>query len=197
MRPDVTIAWAVPRREGKLVRAIALLVGLLAASLVFPSMTLASSIERPYQGWFRTTESLPLEPPAGCLLYLRTAQAGEASHLGHFTGTGVTCGFDARVTDDPPFNLSAGAAPYFVADFTLEQVWRTADGDTIRWSSDDGIFVQSLVDGSSSAIGTMVVTGGTGRFAGASGSARVVSSSAAPAKFDSAFVGSIVFDAAG
>lgn len=158
-------------------RAVAGMAMLLALSLFGSSTVLAKPVERPFRGSFATTRSEPVPPPTDCELFLETEQVGHATHLGAFTGTGVTCGFNGHVTADPPFNVAGGAPPYFVSDFTVEQTWTAADGSTLSWVSEDGVFVQSLTDGRNSALGSMRIVGGTGRFAGATGRAQVVSDS--------------------
>lgn len=171
-------------------------VGLLVVALLGPAGVEARSVERPFTGWFGTLSSVGVAPPPGCQLMLETVQIGEAAHLGRFTGTGTTCGFNARVVKDPPFNLSQGAPPYFVSNFTIQQTWTLANGSTLTWTSSDGVFVQSLTDGSSSAIGTMLITGGSGEFEAASGRARVESLSTRDPRFGTVFDGVIAYDAA-
>jgi hypothetical protein len=184
--------WLAHRRRGA--HGIAVLVAVLVLSLLGSSTVLAQSVDRPFRGSFATTRSDPAQPPAGCQLSLETGQLGQATHLGIFTGEGVTCGFNGTVTTAPPFNLAGGPPPYFVSDFTVEQTWTAADGSTLSWVSEDGVFVQSLADGSSSALGSMRIVGGTGRFAGATGHGQVVSNSTTSP--GTTWDGTITFDAA-
>lgn len=130
----------------------------------------------PFTGQWINTENPPVPPeenPAGCALYITTSQVGRASHLGELTGAGTTCGYNPRIVDTPPFNLSGGAPPFFVADFTNEMTWTAANGDRLILSPNEGIFVQSLTDGTSSTQGALTVSGGTGRFSGATGAVDV------------------------
>lgn len=193
---STTIRELAAVRGGRWHRPItaALAAALVSWSALGLGPARATSAERPLIGSFATVTSVPGQGPADCLVHLETAQQGQATHVGLFTGTGRTCGFNAAVTENPPFNLAGGAPPFFVADFTVEQTWIAPNGDTLTWESPDGVFVQSLTDGTSSAMGSMVITGGTGRFAGASGQGQVVSNSTVVP--DTSFIGSITYDAA-
>ncbi|HZD22186.1 MAG TPA: hypothetical protein VE569_02120 [Acidimicrobiia bacterium] len=155
----------------------------------FGTAMAAAAPDRPFQGTWLNGET-PSQPPAGCEVFIITTQIGNASHLGRFTGNGETCGFNIRVVEDPPFNLSGGEPPFLVADFTVEQTWTAANGDTLTWLATDGVFVQSLSGGTSSSMGTMIITGGSGRFTEASGQTTVTAIGA-----DVTFEGFIVFDA--
>jgi hypothetical protein len=131
----------------------------------------------PFKGEWTNTETPPSPPeetPDGCAAYFNTSQVGQATHLGRFTGTGATCAFNLRMTDDPPFNRSGGPPPFFVADFTNEMTWTAANGDQLFLSPNEGVFVQSLTDGTSSSQGFLTISGGTGRFEGATGSVDVL-----------------------
>lgn len=139
-----------------------------------------------------TTESVPdPTPPQGCELFLHTTQEGEATHLGHFTGAGSTCGFNGQFgVLEPPINPAGGPPPYFVSDFTIEQTYTAANGDELLVSG-QGILVQSLTDGSAGFVGGGTLDGGTGRFEGATGVFDIEGIRGAFAHFD----GWIVFDA--
>jgi hypothetical protein len=139
----------------------------------------ATSDPLPFKGSFYTTSAFEYPPPQGCELYHESTQAGDATHLGFFTGTAAVCGFNSAIVEDPPFDFAGGAPPFFVAEGTAHGVWTAANGDTLAWNLVDHVFVTSLSDGSSSAIGTVVVTGGTGRFEGATGELQAIGNSAA------------------
>ena len=124
----------------------------------------------PFKATLTATQQVP-DPnlPAGCELFVRTTLEGNSTHLGHFTGTGTTCAFNGQFgVMNPPFNPGGGPPPYFVTDFTVQQTYTAANGDVLEVSG-MGVRVQSLADGSSGLVGTGVVDGGTGRFAGAMG----------------------------
>lgn len=168
-----------------------LVAGLVLLALTGSGVAGAAAPTRPFKGTWLSSEAVEDHAPAGCEVFLTTSQVGNATHLGRFTGVGETCGFNLRVVESPPFNLSGGEPPFFVADFTARQTWTAADGDTLSWSTPDGVFVQSLTDGTSSSVGSMDVAGGTGRFDGASGHAEITA-----VNQDVTFEGSITFDAA-
>jgi hypothetical protein len=52
--------------------------------------------------------------------------------------------------------------------------WTAANGDQLFLSPNEGVFVQSLTDGTSSSQGFLTISGGTGRFEGATGSVDVL-----------------------
>lgn len=133
----------------------------------------ADTVTKPWKGRFGGTESPPSSPtPAGCLRYFDTTQNGTASHLGAFHGTGSTCATAANApVDTPPFWDHEPAPPYFVAEFTADNVWTGADASQLWIHAIDGVFVQSQTTGATSVRGTLTIVGGTGRFEGASGSA--------------------------
>lgn len=132
----------------------------------------------PLKGTWINTASPPTPPeetPAGCEAYFMTSQVGRATHLGKFTGRGSTCAVNIRIVEDPPFNFTGGAPPFFVADFTAAQTWTAANGDRLFIAnSSGGVFVQSLVDGTSSIQAALIFNGGSGRFEGATGQAHVL-----------------------
>jgi hypothetical protein len=99
---------------------------------------------------------------------------GHARHLGSFGGVGSTCVTDQIAPDaDPPF-LPAGPPPYATASFYNPRWTLTAaNGDELWLESSDATAVLSLVDNSLIGEGSMRVVGGTGRFEGATGMARV------------------------
>ncbi len=120
----------------------------------------------------------PPTPLDGCVLHFTTSQTGESTHLGAFTGTGATCiPAPPQQLDDPPHFFYDPAPPYFVAAFENEMVWTVASGDELWLSPNAGVFVQSLATGQVSVLGTLQVSGGTGRFDGASGELDVRSAS--------------------
>lgn len=146
----------------------------------------------PYHGRILTTQQTPEpSPPPGCQLFLHTTGEGEATHLGHFTSTGTTCGFNGQSPVlEPPINPGGGPPPFFVSEFAVEQTHTAANGDQLHIAG-TGLLVQSLVDGSGGFAGSGTIEGGTGRFAGATGSFTVRGVSGEPARSD----GWIAFDA--
>lgn len=129
----------------------------------------------PIRGTWDNTESPPATaPPEGCLLYITTSQTGEATHIGTFHGNGATCATNVHPEDEPaPFWDHDPAPPYLIADFTNEMTWVAANGDELWLRPNGGVFVQSLSNGAASLRGHLNIAGGTGRFAGASGSLSV------------------------
>lgn len=131
----------------------------------------------PFKGTWINTSAPPAPPeetPADCEIYITTSQVGRATHLGDLTGSGITCGFNVRIVNDPPLNLTGGDPPFLVADFTNEMTWMAANGDQLFLSPNGGVFVQSLTDGTTSIEGFLNFNGGTGRFARATGHADVL-----------------------
>lgn len=121
-----------------------------------------------------TVATTPAPPPAGCVIYFTSVIEGHATHLGAFSGIGSTCLTGVIQPDpDPPF-VPAGPPPYFTADFT-NPLWTltASNGDELWLVGDQAVAVISLTDNSLSARGTHRIVGGTGRFAGATGEARV------------------------
>jgi len=128
----------------------------------------------PFHVRLTVTPDPPMPPfPAGCELFFTTSVAGNATHLGRITGTGATCAFNSRVVGDPPFIPDGSAPPFFVAEFTNEMAWTAANGDVLHFTA-TATFVQSLTDGTDRAEGVGELTGGTGRFQGATGELQAV-----------------------
>lgn len=124
----------------------------------------------PYRGTLTTTEQTPdPDPPEGCEVFHHTAQIGQSTQLGAYTGTGTTCSYNVRFNVlDPPINPGGGPPPYFVTDFTVRQVHTGANGDQLHVSG-VGVFVQSMTSGAAGFVGDGAIEGGTGRFDGATG----------------------------
>ena len=130
----------------------------------------AAAVRVPYRGTLITTEQTP-DPnaPEGCELFQHTAQVGQSTHLGEYTGTGTTCSYNVQFgVLQPPINPGGGPPPYFVTDFTIQQVHTAANGDQLEVSG-TGVYVQSMTDGAAGFVGEGAIEGGTGRFAGATG----------------------------
>ena len=126
----------------------------------------------PLRGWWSNTESPPVAT-ADCVVRITTQQAGRATHLGRFTGEGATCANPTGEVEEPPFWDHDPAPPYVIMDFTNEMTWRAANGDRLHLSPNSGVFVMSLTNGAASVRGSLTVSGGTGRFAGARGTVEV------------------------
>jgi hypothetical protein len=123
-----------------------------AASLALVvCLTLASTVTAgdlvPMHGQGSITVTGQTIDPATGNVFLTTEVAGEVSHLGHTTGTGVQ-------------TLFAPDYSFVVFDATLV----AADGDELFV-----VFEGSFVDSSGDSMGTFTITGGTGRFNGAEG----------------------------
>lgn len=137
---------------------------------VITTGAMSPMVTKPIKGTWDNTESPPTaDPPDGCIVHIETSQAGNATHLGRFEGTGATCATSAEVTESPPFWDHKPAPPYFVADFTNEMVWVAANGDELWLRPNGGVFVQSLANGAASVRAQITIAGGTGRFVDASG----------------------------
>lgn len=119
--------------------------------------------------WDNEELGLSSSPPAGCVLFLETAQTGQASHIGRFSGRGGTCVTTQQQTDSPPFWDHDPAPPYALMDFTNEMVWTAANGNELWLRPNGGVFVMSLANGAASVRGHLAIAGGTGRFEGATG----------------------------
>lgn len=145
-----------------------LMASLLAIGLIGTASAAAASQATPFKATIDAVTT-PLLPTADCPIFLRSDQTGVATHVGEWSGTGTTCGFNFRVVEEPPFN-PGGGPPYFVADFINEVTWTAANGDQL-FVLTNGVRVESIPDGDSGNRGTATITGGTGRFLGATGQA--------------------------
>jgi hypothetical protein len=133
-----------------------------------------SMVTVPIRGtWDNEELGLSATPPAGCMVFLETAQTGNASHLGRFSGRGGTCVTTQQQTDSPPFWDHEPAPPYALMDFTNEMAWTAANGDELWLRPNGGVFVMSLANGAASVRGQLTIAGGTGRFEGATGTLAV------------------------
>lgn len=146
----------------------ALFASLLIIALIGAGTAAAGTTATPFKATIDAVTT-PMAPTADCPIFLQSEQRGVATHLGRYVGTGTTCGFNIRVVAEPPFN-PGGEPPYLVADFINEETWTAANGDQLLITT-DGVFVQSVVDGSSGVRGEATIHGGTGRFDGATGQA--------------------------
>ena len=109
-----------------------------------------------------TVTGQTIDPATGNVI-LTTDVAGEVSHLGHTTGAGVR-------------TLFAPDYIFVVFDVTLV----AANGDELFM-----VFEGNFVDSQGDSVGTFSITGGTGRFNGASGSGTFQSfSDGASVQFD-------------
>ncbi|MGD8873485.1 MAG: hypothetical protein PVJ80_18065 [Gemmatimonadota bacterium] len=151
--------------------AIALGLVTLAGCDRFPFHPRDGMVTLPTRGSWVSSESPPsAPPPAGCVLHIETAQDGEATVLGPFTGTGETCVTDAQPSmDTPDIWDQAPAPPYLVAKFDSHMTWVTASGDELHVAASGADFVQSQANGATAVSGVLSIEGGTGRFEGASG----------------------------
>ena len=136
----------------------------------FPLGPRNGAITLPLSGSWESSESPPsATPPAGCLLYIETAQSGNASVIGDFAGTGATCVTAAQPSDTPPLWDHAPAPPYLVAKFDSQMTWVTDAGDELWVTASSADFVQSQANGATTVSGVLTIGGGTGRYEGASG----------------------------
>ena len=131
----------------------ALLIACIAALALAPSASAAE--ERPISGWF-TVAVVPVDQRCGPnAITIGFEGAGVASHLGRMTGNGSNC-------TEP----TLGAESVEIWDGTATFV--AADGSTLT-AAYSGVQA-APVGGAAETIVTNTVVGGTGRFAGASGS---------------------------
>lgn len=145
---------------------------LIASLLVFGLIgTTTAAVARQSKPFKATIDAVttPLAPTADCPIFLQSDQSGVATHVGEWSGTGTTCGFNLRIVDDPPFD-PGGGPPYFVADFINDVTWTAPNGDQL-FVVTNGVRVESIPDGASGNRGTTTINGGTGRFLGATGEA--------------------------
>ncbi|MGZ8920250.1 MAG: hypothetical protein ACXW3L_04640 [Limisphaerales bacterium] len=108
----------------------------------------ASEKEKPFQGRIDAFETSVLQFP---LLSVDASGSGHASHLGHFT---MTSEFDVNFV-----TLAAGGSAHFIA----------ANGDSV-FTEFNGQAIPIEGSDFSSIVQAHTITGGTGRFAGATGS---------------------------
>ncbi len=117
----------------------------------------------------------PVQTPLPeCLVaHVSSVITGHATHLGEVRGVGSTCIQTLQPDANPPF-LPPGQPPYATAQFTNPSwVLTAANGDEL-WLEATGIAVLGVnpADGSFASLaarGTHRITGGTGRFEGATG----------------------------
>lgn len=146
----------------------ALTGSLIVIGLISTAAVAVASDAKPFRATIDAVTT-PLAPTADCPIFLQSDQSGLATHVGEFTATGTTCGFNFRVVEEPPFN-PGGGPPYFVADFINDVTWTAANGDQL-FVLVDGVRVESIPDGTSGNRGVVTINGGTGRFLGATGEA--------------------------
>ena len=150
--------------------ALALGVVSVAGCDRFPFHPHDGMVTLPIRGSWVGSESPPAAtPPAGCLIHIETAQEGDATVLGPFTGTGETCVVDAQPSPDAPIWDHEPAPPYLVAKFDSRMTWVTAGGDELYVTASRADFIQSQANGATTVRGILAIEGGTGRFEGASG----------------------------
>jgi hypothetical protein len=131
-------------------RRSALFTLIIASALAAPSL---AGDTVPIKGQASLTETgRTVDPSTGNVVFFADV-AGNLSHLGQFTGTATEVLF----------------APDYVS-YTVDSILAAANGDEL-FVTLDGMFV----DAQGNSVGTFQITGGTGRFAGASGSGTFVS----------------------
>jgi hypothetical protein len=126
------------------------IVLLIASALAAPSLA-GDTVPLKGQGAFTPTGQT-VDPSTGNVI-ISANVAGNLSHLGQFTGTATQVSF----------------APDYVS-FTVDLILVAANGDQL-FATYDGMFVDAQLD----SVGTFEIHGGTGRFAGASGSGTILS----------------------
>lgn len=138
----------------RLMRTIAVIAiaGLMVVAATVPAAS-AGSADRPFRGWIAGGGTVV--PDASCPRGLRTVVwgSGEVAHLGWTTMTGTHC--QPGLGED-----AVGGVQTFVA----------ANGDTIEMTYTATVEPFEPVEGAlMEGPGQTIITGGTGRFAGASG----------------------------
>jgi hypothetical protein len=131
-------------------RRSALFSLIIASALAAPSLA-GDTVPLKGQGSFTPTGQT-VDPSTGNFI-ISANVAGNLSHLGQFTGTATQVSF----------------APDYVS-FTVDLILVAANGDQL-FATFDGMFVDTQGD----SVGTFEITGGTGRFAGASGTGTILS----------------------
>jgi hypothetical protein len=109
--------------------------------------------ELPFKGTLEGSFTFVPDPPPSTFASVDFALTGNATHLGRFTVTG-------------PHRVNLAATPA-TAVGTFE--FTAANGDTLR-ASFTGLGTPTATPGIASIVETATITGGTGRFAGATGS---------------------------
>lgn len=133
---------------------ILLLLACIAAVFISATTPAVASDQVPFKGTVSGQIPVDLGPPVpgtgGCVFNFFVSNSGNASHLGHFTGT----------SNFMP-NLCDGS-------YTGTFHWIAANGDSIS-----GPFFGQLIPTTSPGVfdnnETAIITGGTGRFDGATG----------------------------
>ena len=135
-------------------RLIRILIAALAAVLLAAPPVATAATTRPFSSDF-TAQASFAETPVPGVLTVTTSGAGHASHLGRIT---------LSTTETLDFVTTPGTL--VIRDGRLVMV--AANGDELSWSY-EGTASTPDEDGDSSLTGTFVITGGTGRFSGATG----------------------------
>jgi hypothetical protein len=145
----------------RLVHALAALAiaALLALAATVPAAA-DTSVERPFSG--SVSGLAGVAPDGGCPIGLRTSGTGTgtATHLGLTTMAADHC------TPNPPFGPAPGPIESGSITFTA------ANGDTVQGTYSGTVAPLEPVEGAEiGGLMHVAVTGGTGRFAGATGHA--------------------------
>ena len=125
-----------------------LLVGVVLSILLI-STAFAASAEKPLKGTIQALETYQLNFPT---MLVNAAGSGEATHLGHYTVT-----YEVEV--DLPSGTGTGLSAHYVA----------ANGDSL-FAEGSGQATPTDTPNVFIVVETYTITGGTGRFAGATGS---------------------------
>ena len=135
-------------------RLIRILIAALAAVLLAAPPVATAATTRPFSSDF-TAQGSFAETPVPGVLTGTSSGSGHASHLGRIT---------LSTTETLDFVTTPGTL--VIRDGRLVMV--AANGDELYWSY-EGTASTPDEDGDSSLTGTFVITGGTGRFSGATG----------------------------
>jgi hypothetical protein len=135
-------------------RRLLILAALLGLAVLLPARASAATLV-PFQA--TVDEHYTVTPCGPTTICIQAAGSGEATHLGQITE-------DSQVmVDTNPADSHDGCPPE-----TRTTVLTAANGDTLTMSATG--YGQGPCNGANTAQDSYVVTGGTGRFAGATGS---------------------------
>lgn len=139
----------------RLIRTLLAILAAAAAVMITASPVATAATTRPFKSEI-TAQASFAETPVPGVLTLMGSGVGHASHLGNVT---------VSTTETLDFVTSPGSL--VIRDGTMVMV--AANGDELRWAY-EGSGSMPDAQGVSAFSGTFLVTGGTGKFADATGS---------------------------
>ena len=148
----MSIRLTIMKTKQSIVRYVA--ASLMAAATISATTPVSAGDQVPFKGTVNVLIPADFGPPVpgsgGCVFNFFVTNSGNATHLGHFTGT---ANFIPNVCD---------------GSYTGTYHWVAANGDSISGPF-FGQNIPTATPGVFDNVETALITSGTGRFAGASG----------------------------